>query len=61
MKLIKIMLNGWSREGYYIWEDQRCPTGGEKGTNGGLALCFSACDDDQTSLSTSVIIFTLIL
>ncbi|GKV35400.1 hypothetical protein SLEP1_g43670 [Rubroshorea leprosula] len=43
-----------NREGYYIWEDhRRSESNVYKGTSGGLALCFSACDDDQISADTT--------
>lgn len=42
-----------NREGYYTWEDQRCVSGVYKGTRGGLAISFSACDDHQTSADTT--------
>nr|DAD41108.1 TPA_asm: hypothetical protein HUJ06_015431 [Nelumbo nucifera] len=44
-----------NREGQYIWENQTPPSGTYKGTAGGLALCFSACDDHQTSADTSAL------
>ena len=42
-------------EGFYEWEDQTSGTPRPiyKGTRGGLAVCFSACDDDQSSARTS--------
>ncbi|KAG4958570.1 hypothetical protein AAZX31_13G031000 [Glycine max] len=43
-----------NREGYYTWEDQRCPRT-DKGTRGGLAICISACEDGQTSIDTSAL------
>ncbi|MED6165460.1 hypothetical protein PIB30_099761 [Stylosanthes scabra] len=43
-----------NREGYYIWEDHRRP-GIYKGTNGGLAICISACGDAQVSVDTSAL------
>jgi hypothetical protein len=42
------------REGYYTWEDQTLSPYAYKGTSGGLALCISACDDNQTSVDTTV-------
>jgi len=42
------------REGYYTWEDQTLSPYACKGTSGGLALCISACDDNQTSVDTTV-------
>ncbi|XP_019173300.1 PREDICTED: metacaspase-1-like [Ipomoea nil] len=44
-----------NREGYYSWEDHRIPYGPYKGTQGGLALSISACDDHQNSLGTSAL------
>ncbi|XWS54517.1 hypothetical protein CRYUN_Cryun10bG0096200 [Craigia yunnanensis] len=41
-----------NKEGFYIWEDQRNPLF-YKGTSGGLAFSFSACDDNQTSADTT--------
>ncbi|KAG8650362.1 hypothetical protein MANES_07G031800v8 [Manihot esculenta] len=43
------------REGYYTWEDQTCSPDTYKGTSGGLALCFSACNDNQTSVDTNAL------
>ena len=42
------------RSGRYVWEDHRPRSGTWKGTNGGEAISFSGCDDDQTSADTSV-------
>ncbi|GFY89406.1 hypothetical protein Acr_06g0013460 [Actinidia rufa] len=39
-------------QGYYAWQDQR-NTAAYKGTNGGTAICISACDDHETSLDTT--------
>lgn len=36
-----------------MWEDQTNPLF-YKRTSGGLAFCFSACDDHQTSADTTV-------
>lgn len=47
------------REGYYTWQDHRRPSN-YKGTNGGLAVCISACDDHQTSADTTVGIAVLL-
>ncbi|KAI3836743.1 hypothetical protein MKW92_037771 [Papaver armeniacum] len=44
-----------NQNGYYTWEDHSPPSGAYKGTSGGLALCFSACDDHQTSADTSAL------
>ncbi|KAG4212855.1 hypothetical protein ERO13_A01G014900v2 [Gossypium hirsutum] len=41
-----------NKEGRYMWEDQRNPLF-YKRTSGGLAFCFSACDDHQTSADTT--------
>lgn len=43
-----------NRNGQYVWEDHRPRSGIWKGTNGGDVICFSGCDDDQTSADTSV-------
>ncbi|XP_064993161.1 metacaspase-1-like isoform X2 [Musa acuminata AAA Group] len=42
-----------SRAGYYQWENHTAPSGVYKGTNGGLAILISGCDDHQTSADTS--------
>ncbi|KAJ8775317.1 hypothetical protein K2173_020321 [Erythroxylum novogranatense] len=42
------------RKGYYTWEDQRCSRA-YKGTSGGLAISFSACNDDQISMDTTAL------
>ncbi|KAF8377317.1 hypothetical protein HHK36_030692 [Tetracentron sinense] len=44
-----------NREGYYQWENHSPLSGAYKGTSGGLALSFSACDDNQTSASTTAL------
>ncbi|KAF6135481.1 hypothetical protein GIB67_015334 [Kingdonia uniflora] len=44
-----------SRSGQYVWEDHRPRSGVWKGTNGGEAISFSGCDDDQTSADTSAL------
>ncbi|KAL5716798.1 hypothetical protein ACHQM5_009918 [Ranunculus cassubicifolius] len=41
--------------GQYIWDDHTPRSGAYKGTSGGLALSFSACDDHQTSVDTSAL------
>ncbi|OMO87023.1 Zinc finger, LSD1-type [Corchorus capsularis] len=41
-----------NKDGFYMWEDQRNPLF-DKGTSGGQAYCFSACDDDQSSADTT--------
>ncbi|OVA12735.1 zinc finger protein [Macleaya cordata] len=43
------------RTGRYVWEDHRPRSGMWKGTNGGEAISFSGCDDDQTSADTSAL------
>ncbi|GAA0147499.1 hypothetical protein LIER_36529 [Lithospermum erythrorhizon] len=40
-------------DGYYLWQDHRI-SHAYKGTNGGLAISLSACDDHQTSGDTTV-------
>ena len=42
---------GKSFAGDWVWEDHRRRV--YKGTAGGEAVCFSGCDDDQTSADTS--------
>ncbi|XP_072988949.1 metacaspase-1 [Typha latifolia] len=44
-----------NRSGQYGWEDHRPRSGVWKGTNGGEAISFSGCDDDQTSADTSAL------
>ncbi|KAG6698928.1 hypothetical protein I3843_08G044100 [Carya illinoinensis] len=41
------------RNGSYMWEDQRPRSGMWKGTSGGEVICFSSCDDSQTSADSS--------
>ncbi|XP_050221667.1 metacaspase-1-like [Mercurialis annua] len=43
------------RNGRYSWEDHRPRSGVWKGTNGGEAISFSGCDDNQTSADTSAL------
>ncbi|ESW31111.1 hypothetical protein PHAVU_002G210000 [Phaseolus vulgaris] len=43
-----------NREGCYSWEDQRFGRA-NKGTNGGQAISFSACEDGDTSMDTSAL------
>ncbi|KAJ6850624.1 uncharacterized protein M6B38_263880 [Iris pallida] len=43
------------RNGQYVWEDHRPRSGTWKGTNGGEAISFSGCDDNQTSADTSAL------
>ncbi|KAK3027470.1 hypothetical protein RJ639_041076 [Escallonia herrerae] len=35
------------------WEDNAPPSGVSKGTSGGCAICFSACEDDQLAADTT--------
>ncbi|KAK6156812.1 hypothetical protein DH2020_011060 [Rehmannia glutinosa] len=42
-----------NRNGYYMWEDHGQQSSIYKGTNGGLAVSFSACDDHQVSWDTT--------
>ncbi|GLT26063.1 hypothetical protein SLA2020_011500 [Shorea laevis] len=35
------------------WDNNKPPSGAYKGTNGGLAICISACEDDQMASDTS--------
>ncbi|PKA53303.1 Metacaspase-1 [Apostasia shenzhenica] len=44
-----------NRTGQYVWEDHRPRSGIWKGTNGGEAISFSGCDDNQTSADTSAL------
>ncbi|KAF5790492.1 putative metacaspase type I, plant [Helianthus annuus] len=41
------------RNGRYKWEDHNPPMGHFKGTNGGEVICFSGCDDHQSSADTT--------
>ncbi|XP_027106255.1 metacaspase-1 isoform X4 [Coffea arabica] len=41
-------------EGYYVWEDHGFLSSTYKGTSGGLAISFSACDDHQVSVDTMI-------
>ncbi|XP_065872002.1 metacaspase-1-like [Euphorbia lathyris] len=43
------------KTGKYVWEDHRPRSGVWKGTNGGEAISFSGCDDNQTSADTSAL------
>ncbi|KAH7511274.1 hypothetical protein FEM48_ZijujUnG0028800 [Ziziphus jujuba var. spinosa] len=36
-----------------MWVDNRPPSGVDKGTGGGLAICISACNDDKLASDTS--------
>ncbi|KAJ4953676.1 hypothetical protein NE237_030508 [Protea cynaroides] len=42
-----------NRDGSCWWQNHSPPSGAYKGTSGGLAICFSACDDNQTSADTT--------
>ncbi|WCJ36373.1 metacaspase 1 [Euphorbia peplus] len=48
-------LSRMDKTGKYVWEDHRPRSGSWKGTNGGEAICFSGCDDNQTSTDTSAL------
>ncbi|PIN08879.1 Metacaspase involved in regulation of apoptosis [Handroanthus impetiginosus] len=37
------------------WDDNKPPSGTYKGTSGGTAICFSACEDYQLAADTSVL------
>ncbi|KAL2537009.1 Metacaspase-1 [Forsythia ovata] len=37
------------------WDDNQPPSGAYKGTNGGKAICFSACEDHQMAADTSAL------
>ncbi|XLT12313.1 hypothetical protein HN51_058003 [Arachis hypogaea] len=50
---VEINLYYLNRKGYYGWEDHRSRRGAYKGTNGGVAVCISACDDDGSAADTS--------
>ncbi|XP_052194002.1 metacaspase-1-like [Diospyros lotus] len=41
-----------NQTGYYAWQDHRVSYA-YKGTSGGVAFCFSACNDDENSLDTT--------
>ncbi|KAI4324887.1 hypothetical protein MLD38_030331 [Melastoma candidum] len=43
------------RSGQYVWVDESPPSGTWKGTSGGEAICFSGCDDSQTSADTAAL------
>ena len=36
------------------WKDNRAPSGAPKHTSGGLAICISACEDNQMAADTTV-------
>ncbi|CAM8976116.1 unnamed protein product [Rhodiola kirilowii] len=42
-----------NKKGGSAWEDHSPKNGIWKGTSGGQVICFSGCDDDQTSADTS--------
>ena len=48
---LPFLSKGKNRQGAWAWEDQRRRV--HKGTAGGECICFSGCDDDQTSADTS--------
>ena len=37
-----------------VWEDNSAPSKARKSTSGGLAICLSACNDDQMAADTTV-------
>ncbi|XP_041015884.1 metacaspase-3-like isoform X1 [Juglans microcarpa x Juglans regia] len=37
------------------WKDNKPPSKAEKGTSGGLAICLSACEDDQMAADTNAL------
>lgn len=41
-----------NKQGNYVWEYHQISTA-YKGTSGGTAFCFSACDDNETALDTT--------
>lgn len=43
-----------SKVGSFGWKDQRRRKAGHKGTKGGLAVCISACDDNENAQDKSV-------
>ncbi|CAN1332349.1 AMC1 [Linum perenne] len=44
----------FNREGRYMWENMRkSPYAANKNTSGGIAICFSACNDHETSADTN--------
>ncbi|KAK1265930.1 Metacaspase-2 [Acorus gramineus] len=43
------------RAGFCEWEDHHRPQISYKGTSGGLAISFSGCDDNQTSVDTKAL------
>ncbi|KAF8377320.1 hypothetical protein HHK36_030695 [Tetracentron sinense] len=44
-----------NRRGKFEWESHEPKSGANKGTSGGLAISFSACEDDQTSNDTDAL------
>lgn len=44
-----------NREGYYHWKDHGIQSPIYKGTNGGLAVSISACEDHQVSVDTTAL------
>ncbi|EPS58807.1 hypothetical protein M569_16004, partial [Genlisea aurea] len=43
------------RSGFYTWEDHGRRSATYKGTSGGLAVCISACGDQQISIDTTAL------
>lgn len=50
---LPFLSKGLNSRGQHIWEDQRVRT--YKGTAGGDAICFSGCEDSQTSADTNAL------
>jgi hypothetical protein len=48
---LAFLSKGKNHAGKWVWEDQRRRV--YKGTSGGECICFSGCDDSQTSADTS--------
>ncbi|XP_020593056.1 metacaspase-1-like [Phalaenopsis equestris] len=44
-----------SRGGFFQWEDHTPKSGTFKGTSGGLAICISGCDDNQSAQDTQAL------
>lgn len=49
------MYHGRDRYGKDLWVNEASRARSWKGTAGGSAFCFSACDDAQTSADTSAL------
>ncbi|CAN0921334.1 AMC1 [Linum grandiflorum] len=46
----------FNREGRYMWQNMRkSPYAANKNTSGGIAICFSACNDHETSADTNAL------